>query len=85
MHLILPDIFLLVADLLDVLVYLENVSKVLHLLLIQLLLTKVNLLDRAEDASELSDEANTTRQVTLTHLQVEPIFVEFLSYKEIIS
>ena len=61
MHLIFADIFLLVADLLDVFVDLENISKVLHLILIQLLLTKVNLLDRTEDASELSDEANATR------------------------
>ena len=61
MHLMLTDIFLLVANFLDVLVDFEDVSKSLHLILIQLLLAKVDLFDLTEDTSKLGDEANTAR------------------------
>ena len=83
MHLVLTYVLLLVANFLDVFVDLEDVTEGLHLVLLQLLLAEVDLLDLSEHASELCHKADSTRQVTVLHLQLEALLVHFINIQAI--
>ena len=72
MSLVLTDILLFVANFLNVLIKLQDISKLFHILGFQFFLSKVNLLYLSENASELCDKSDSIHEVAVLHIKVKP-------------